>query len=194
MVISFQKSYNVTEKYIEKHPDIIFTPADKGNTTVVVNKLDPKNKFETMLSYKKIYNPCTLNPIEDLVDKLTNVKNRWVQKGFINKFTLYKHFDSAGNLARAYDLPKIYKLNETNKKGIPNRLIIPLIGSPLHKFAEYIDSIMKCKLPVSDTNVKISLDFTEKIKNIVLPKDYVLVSFEVVSMFTNISRKQFQIV
>jgi len=54
-----------TEKFIEEHPDILFTRADKGNITVALNKNFYIEKME-MLCDTNTYTKIKKNPIKNI--------------------------------------------------------------------------------------------------------------------------------
>jgi len=57
-----------TKQFIKNHPNLLFTRADKGNTTVALDKNDYIAKIEKMLQDQEIYTLINKNPI----NKITN--------------------------------------------------------------------------------------------------------------------------
>jgi len=78
-----------------------------------------------------------------------------------------------------YGLPKIHKAN------IPLRPITSSIGSPTYNLSKHLVSILSPLLNNMYT-VKNSVDFTQKMMGVEICEDEVMVSFDVVSLFTSI--------
>jgi len=83
-------------------------------------------------------------------------------------------------LPRAYGLPKIHK------EGHPLRIIVSSSGSPLHNLAIFLHKILIKSLPSHFSRVKNSLQLKKLLSNLYIPDDCCLVSFDVVSLFTNV--------
>ncbi|CAG5073418.1 Protein of unknown function [Cotesia congregata] len=75
-----------------------------------------------------------------------------------------------------------------HKPGCKLRPVVSCIGSPGYKLARFLHTIL---LSISTTcryRVKNSLEFVEKVKSLILPPGYIMVSLDVVSLFINIPR------
>ena len=83
-------------------------------------------------------------------------------------------------------IPRIYRLPKIHKEGVPLRPIVNTIGSPTYELAKYVAKILKPLVGNTDSFIKDSHDFVNLIKNETLEKDDILVSFDVVSLFTKI--------
>ena len=68
-----------TEKLIKEHK-IMFTPADKGNWTVVIMKEDYCDKVRIMLSYQKVYDKVDKDPTPQLIKDFTTLITKWKKK------------------------------------------------------------------------------------------------------------------
>lgn len=85
--------------------------------------------------------------------------------------------------------PKFYSLVKAHKTGFSVRSIVSFIGSPTYRLSTYITDILTLSFfQRTDYNIKDSFTFVEKIKHYTLPPGYVLISLDVVSLFTNIPR------
>ncbi|GAB0099411.1 uncharacterized protein DMENIID0001_152670 [Sergentomyia squamirostris] len=83
--------------------------------------------------------------------------------------------------------PAIYGLPKTHKEDYPLRPVMSCSQSPIYNLSRFLSDILK--LSISDLyeyNIKDSHSFVERIKNIVVPPDYIMVSFDVKSLFTNV--------
>ena len=79
--------------------------------------------------------------------------------------------------ASFYGLPKIHKDN------VPLRPIMSAIGSPTYELSKYLANILS-PLQNNKYTVKNSASFVEKIRTMSVDPDEILVSFDVVSLFT----------
>jgi len=173
-------SVSSTKKFIKHNPDIIFTRADKGNTTVALDRMDYINKMEINLSDNNTYTLVQRNPINKLIEELKRTLKRWLQNDYISSYTHSQINASNAILPRAYGLPKIHKI------GHPLRIIVSSIGSPLHNFATFLKIILQTSFPITCNNFKNSVEIVKKLANIYIPEDHDLVSLDVVSLFTNV--------
>jgi len=150
--------FSLTKKFVKDNNNLIITRADKGNTTVVIDKIDYKQKMLTMLSdtntYKIIKKDLSRKITEDLRTLLV--------------------------IPRAYGLPKIHKT------GYPLRIIVSSINSTLHPLALFLHKIINNNINNHYSDVKNSQDLVKKLKNIDLTTNIKLASLDVVSLFTNI--------
>lgn len=90
----------------------MFTPADKGNTTVAMNKNDYYKKMDLLLNDVNTYKIVKNNPLENLRKSSYYILSLWNENGFINrKFKKNDLTQTNTNIARCYGLPKIHKDN-----------------------------------------------------------------------------------
>ncbi|XP_060528287.1 uncharacterized protein LOC132703174 [Cylas formicarius] len=83
-----------------------------------------------------------------------------------------------------YGLPKIHK------EAVPLRPIVSAIGSPTYHLVKHLTKLLEPLIGRTASHIKDSTQFIQKIKNITLsPKD-ILVSFDVVSLFTMVPVKE----
>ena len=80
---------------------------------------------------------------------------------------------------KLYGLIKVHKINN------PARPVGSMIGTPEYNLAKFLDSVIKPSIPdkymLSSTN-----HFIEKLKQVKVQSHQILVSFDVVSLFTNV--------
>lgn len=170
----------VTKKFLKDHKNIVITKSDKGGTTVVMFKSDYQQKMMDLLQDESTYERIFIDP--------TSAVNKEV-KSIINKLERNQKIESKfAKLLIIEDpvAPKAYGLPKTHKPGIPIRPIVSTIGSPCYKISKYLCSILKPMTLNSQYNIKNSFCLKEQLDKMVLGQDDVLVSFDVVSLFTNI--------
>ncbi|XP_067216467.1 uncharacterized protein [Linepithema humile] len=169
-----------TKKFINENPDLLFTRADKGNSTVVMKKSEYMEKMVDILSDTNTYQIVKKDPTKILTDKLRSLLARWRERGYIDDIKYRCLLETDGNTPRAYGLPKIHK------EGYPLRVIVSSINSPLYKIANFLHGILANNVPNSKRNIKNSFDLVEKLNGVFLESDHCLASLDVVSLFTNI--------
>lgn len=83
-------------------------------------------------------------------------------------------------------VPRIYGLPKIHKPGNKLRPIISNINAPAYKLAKWILSEFKSLPQPKGLDIKNSFEFIDKIANIKLKNDDILVSFDVVSLYPNV--------
>lgn len=150
-------------------------PADKGNATVVMNTTDYTDRISTLLedgTYRKIRNPTARisRNINKLIKASTSIPDNMKERLTVT--------DPKTPLL--YGLPKIHK------EGTPLRPIVSAIGSATHPIARLLVQHLQPAVGKTASFIKDSADFINKIQSITLQPEHILVSFDVVSLFTNI--------
>lgn len=97
----------------------------------------------------------------------------------ISRYDKLKLTSHAATAPRLYGLPKIHKPD------MPLRPISSSIEVPCYSLSKHIGHILK-NIILEKYNIKNSLELKEKFKNISLDDDEILISLDVVSLFTNI--------
>lgn len=167
-----------TDKFLKLNKNIIITKSDKGGTTVVMFKDDYHNKMIDLLNDTTTYVIVPEDPTIALNKEVKSLLTKLKNKKVIDSKTCNSLFSEDPISPRAYGLPK------THKPGIPIRPIVSTIGSPC--YSKHICKILKPLTINSKYNIKNSYNLKELVDNIRLEENDVLVSFDVVSLFTNI--------
>ena len=82
--------------------------------------------------------------------------------------------------------PRLYGLPKIHKKDIPMRPIVSFINSPLYNLSKFLCKLLSPLVGNTEFTVKNSYEFVQFLNSIVLKKNECMVSFDVVSLFTNI--------
>lgn len=83
--------------------------------------------------------------------------------------------------------PKLYGLPKIHKPDVPMRPIISSVNSTTYNISKYLSDILKVTFNnTNNYNIKDTFTFAIEMENIILPENYVLISLDVVSLFTNI--------
>ena len=80
---------------------------------------------------------------------------------------------------------KLYGMCKVHKEGYPLRPVISMLNSPEYKLAKYLDNFIKPNIPISFSCDSTDL-FLDNLKAFSINPNMKVVSFDVVSLFTNI--------
>lgn len=172
-----------TVNFFKQHADIMIAKADKGNAIVIMHKADYSQKMEQLLQDETTYEVLKDDPTKSIQRKCNTMVSGWQKLKYIDKPT--------AQFLRTYNgvIPKIYGLCKVHKPpNFPLRPIVSYIGSPLYNLSKFYCGVLKKVVRKSENTVVNAFQFKEKIKNIIVPSDYVLVSLDIVSLFTNIPK------
>jgi hypothetical protein len=129
------------------------------------------------------YRCIEYNPLKSLID---------TEKDFVKSLKVIKACASVfSGLHLSYEpdtltLPKFYGLPKIHKEGTPLRPITSTVGAPGYYLAKFFDVVINRVFNRSDFHITNTLEFVETIRKIKINKNDILVSFDVVSMFTSI--------
>ena len=143
-------------------------------------KSDYNVGMNEILKDDETYREINRNPLRKTTDKCNELLKRWKKSGYISEATYFSLLNTDGNLPRAYGLPKIHKANH------PLRIIISSIDSPTYFLAKFISNILSKSLTKPFSYVKDSVDLKNRLLKIFIPTNYVLISLDVSSLFTNV--------
>lgn len=169
------------KRFFTDNEDIFATRSDKGGHTVIndVEKYD--QEIATLLN-----NPCytitETNPLKELVTKETKLMRFFSTNYKTRHLVTAKYEPEIKHLARMYGLPKVHKDNYCL------RPITSMHSSPGHASGQIFDEILKDIFPRSHFHIKDSYEMKRFLDTTTISEQDVLVSFDVVSMYTNIPR------
>ena len=178
----FSEKLQSTFSFLKSNPNIFFTEADKGNVTVGMSRVDYKSKRLTLFGEESTYKIIRRNPIRRLQKSVYKILSDFNENDYLNfKYNPLQLTQTDTMLAKAYSLPKIHKPDA------PLRPVISTIGSPLHFLSKIIYDEIKNALPTPKSHINNSFEFIQRISNLHIPDDYIIISLDVSSMFTNIT-------
>ncbi|XP_037528652.1 uncharacterized protein LOC119405898 [Rhipicephalus sanguineus] len=175
-----QQERDAVKRLRENH-DIVILPADKGNASVLLDKSKYIEKMHLLLSDKQTYAPAARDPTPKLqrdLQKLLSDIFRMVPPQ--HKQLYYKLLCHNGSAPAIYGLPKVHKTD------IPLRPIVDFTRSPLYRLSGFLHRVISPLVGKGATYIRNTYDFIEKVKNTIVDPDEVLVSFDVVSLFTSV--------
>ncbi|XP_071055083.1 uncharacterized protein [Onthophagus taurus] len=172
-----------TVKFLKENSNIIVTKADKGSTTVIMKKEIYVNKAEDMLKDIDTYKSFGNN--KDKTNYVQNIMNNLLKdllnKNFINDIEFKRLINHNTVISKAYFLPKIHKTD------VPLRPIISSVGAATYGISTHFAKMLAVAFDSrTDYNVKNTFQFVEEVRGLELPQGYVIVSLDVVSLFTNV--------
>ena len=108
-----------------------------------------------------------------------NFVNYYVKK-CLNKVNDFEKLISVGNKPG-----KMYGMTKIHKDQVPLRSVVSMVGTSEYNLAKYLDQTIKPYIP--DTYLLRSMnDFIERLKQCSINSHNIVVSFDVVSLFTNV--------
>lgn len=173
--------FNKCKMYLKQHPEICIINSDKGNVTVTMYKDDYIRRSQILLDDTKYYKPIRADPSCTLQQKANKIVSELKNKNMIEEITAKKLMIYNSVTPRFYSLPKIHK------PVLSMRPIISSINSPNSKITNLLTQILTNAYDNNNPyHVNDSFSFSEFINNFQLPPNYVLISLDVVSLFTNL--------
>jgi len=130
------KEFVICKNFLKNNQDIFLTKADKGQVTVIMDKMTYTDQMLKILDDANTYRSVKNNPLRKITTKCDNLLKLWRDNDIIDE-KIYRALKCTnGNLPRCYGLPKIHK------PGHPLRLVVSSIGSPLYDVAKFIHGIL----------------------------------------------------
>lgn len=177
---------NRTSAFFKNNAHLFATKSDKGGHTVVAEVASYEQKLASLLNdnnYIELDQDSLLDLIKDILIEKDKVFYEALYgndkiKRFFKDLPLYE--PDTLNLAKFYGLFKIHK------EGHPLRPITSTVQSPGYLLAKVFTVILERIFPRTSHHIKDSYEFVEFIDGVSIKKDDILVSFDVVSMYTSI--------
>ena len=166
---------------LKRNKEIVVLPADKGSAIVLLDRVDYDKKMMDLLSDNKTYIEVQSRATKDLANQINKE---------LAKLKRLNHLsDEHTKQLRAGEdpTPRIYGLPKVHKESVPLRPVVSCQSSPNYKLAKFLHGILRPCLQTGGTTVKSSNDFLMKLNNIDIKNDEIMVSFDITSLFTNIS-------
>src|SRR5580765_4521485 len=178
-----QKGFSMCKSFLHNNKEILVTRADKGQTTVILDRNEYVQKMEALLKDPYTYKKLKRDPNNALTNKLNSLVKSWRSNDLIDNIT-YKFLNCTnGNTPRCYGLPKIHK------NGLPLRIIVSTLNSPGYNIANYIHSIIQRSIKKPNSHIRDGWSFSRTIKDRIINKNEIMISLDVTSLFTNIPKE-----
>ena len=164
---------------------------DKGNGVAILDSKSYCEKLSLIVNDASKFSPVNFDINNQSLSTVT--KAPWILKEksiryYLNTYFKFLDETTLWKLSPTGTVPgKLYGLAKVHKTGCPLRPVNCMVNTPEYNISKYLDTLIKPLVP-SEFSVKSTYDFLEKIKSTQLAKTDVLVSFDVVSLFTNVPR------
>ena len=162
-------------KELQSNTSIVILPADKGRSTVILNREDYLENCMDHINNGP-YQLLKKDPTTKIKTKTLKQLKVLKDNVFIDNKLYYCLKPTDSPAPRFYGQPKIHKL------GVPIRAIVSYSGSLLYNLNKYVANILKDE----NNNAKNSTTFSNYIRNVAIEDDEIMVSFDVTSLYTNI--------
>jgi hypothetical protein len=160
---------------LKNNTDHTILPADKSNATVILNTADYKQKITSILE-GPAYRRLTREPTVSTEQKTTLL----LKKSTLTENICKQLHSSGSRPPRLYGHPKIHK------DGAPLRHTVNNIGAPIYQFSKYLAGLLRQFTGNSVHHVKKSVRFVQILESLRVHPEDIMVSFDVVSLFTNV--------
>nr|VZI36852.1 unnamed protein product [Spirometra erinaceieuropaei] len=154
----FSKVERDALRELKADKDLAIVPADKGRSTVVLDRTDYLQKAKGLLEDRQFYVPCATNPVRPLAHEINATLLALENSGAITPTDKRLAIPQDTALARFYGLPKVHK------DGAPLQPIASLKGTPTYGLAKWLFRRLKFQTDESDTTVSSSAQFLETLK------------------------------
>lgn len=190
------KKHNLTQgqrdsiKTLRNNKNIVIKPADKGGMVCILNRTSYINEAHRQLNNTKYYTEIPEPLKQDLIPKINHILDRLYRTNYITSDQLkYLQANNDDRLRRFYLLPKIHKPREKwPQADMPEgRPIVSDCGSESKRISEYIDFFLAPLANKHPSYIKDTYDFIDKIRNKPINQDYILVTGDVTSLYTNMN-------
>ncbi|XP_064468708.1 uncharacterized protein LOC135382970 [Ornithodoros turicata] len=159
---------------------IMILPSDKGKSTVVMDKDAYISKTKELFQDKSRFVELPTDPTQKSERALVQRLRQLRECGSISD-TVYKRlFSSDGATPRAYGLPKVHKPD------VPLRPIVSFTGAPTYQLSRFLVELLSPIMYKNGHSTKNSREFCSSVRDVVINSDETMVSFDVVSLFTNV--------
>jgi hypothetical protein len=168
-----------TLKNLRQDRSIVILKADKGNSTVIMNRNDYDFKIQTMLA-EGPYTLLKSDPTEDVRKQVKEFCNCLLLQSTISDKTFKFLTNGNQRCPTVYGLPKIHKQN------IPLRPIVDFWFSPTYRLASFLVPVLKTLTENHPYAVQNGFQFVDLIKTKLIRRTEQMVSFDGVSLFTKV--------
>ncbi|XP_044759503.1 uncharacterized protein LOC123317202 [Coccinella septempunctata] len=178
----YQREFYYCRNYLKEHPEILVTQSDKGNITVIMDRAQYIELSNTILHDERYYKTLARDPTTTIQNKCNALIRELVNEGHLTQSQGKRLYFYNAVPAKFYGLPKVHKPT------LSLRPIISSINTPTSKLSTYISDILTRYLSTTRGRyyVRDTFSFAESVSDLQLPNDYVLISLDVVSLFSNI--------
>ncbi|VDN18024.1 unnamed protein product [Dibothriocephalus latus] len=133
--------------------DIVTLPADKGRSTVVMDKVEYGAKVNDLLMDKDSYAPSTISKLKKLVNNINKAVDKLRKSEALTRREALAAKATGAAMARFCYLPKLHK------PGVPLRPIVFLRGTPTFGLSKWLYQRLCFLIKDSQWKVKSAKEF-----------------------------------
>lgn len=178
--LALHKIERETKKFLKDNTDILILKADKGNTTVAIDKKEYHKKTTDILSDTNTYIILKKDPTITIQNKLNKTIDQLVASNLMTAEQSKIVKCNCGVFPKMYFQPKIHK------NTVPLRPIVSFVGSPTYALTKFLSNLISHAFVRDQYHVKDSFEMVKYIQGFSIPDDHILISLDVISLFTNI--------
>lgn len=177
----YQNLFLQSQRFLKEHPSLLVLQSDKGNVTVIMQKTTYVDLANQLLLDDKYYKILNRDPTLTLQNKSNQIIKEFSNKGYITSEEAKKLFEYNTIPALFYGLPKIHKPT------LSLRPIVSSINTPTSNLSVFASKVLSASLDNNNRYyVKDSFQAAMVLNNFQLPENYVIISLDIVSLFSNI--------
>ncbi|XP_068697418.1 uncharacterized protein [Montipora foliosa] len=166
--------------------EIILKKADKGTTTVIMNKCDKTQEAQTHLNNREHYKLLKNAMAEETLQRVNELVTRLHQNNFIDDMTK-KWFSQTRNPPR---IPIFYTLTKIHKQKPVSRPIISGCEGLSERLSSSVDKLLQPIAQTQKSYLKDTTHFINFIEKTKVLQNTILVSMDVTSLYTNIPQEE----
>ena len=181
-----KRKYNLTKaerKALEElrdRSDLVITNADKGGAVVIQDTENYIKEANRQLNDTTFYKKCEIDLTNIHCEKVNQTVEQFKKSNLIP--------EKIASMLKCKDPkpPKFHTLPKIHKKSNPGRPVISSIGCHTTNISKYVDHHLQEHVSKLPSYVKDTTDFINKIKDLTVPDNAILVTMDVSSLYTNI--------
>ena len=166
---------------LRTNKDITILPADKGNATVILDSVEYEEKAANILDhppFQRLEKDPTTKTEKRINDKLKQlVKQKKIGQPTANHLRVSE---------KGTRPPLFYGSAKIHKPNVPLRPIVSTVGSATYNLSRFVSNLLKPYAMHTDSYISNTKDFIEKLQDIEIADDEVMVSFDVKALFTSV--------
>ena len=166
---------------LRQNKNIVILPADKGKATVVLDKVEYDQKALKLLA-EPPFRKIRKDPTKRNESRVNDGLKRLLHQKEIDQAT-HDHLRVSLNGSRP---PLFYGTVKIHKPDRPLRPIVSAVGSATYQLSKYVSNILAHYVEKSRSFLRDTKDFNQKLENVKIAEDEILVSFDVKSLFTSV--------
>ena len=158
--------------------------ADKGSTTVVMNKTGKIREGQSQINDEYNYSSLTEPMVKETQNKVSRL---------IANLHRVKHIDDMARLSQTPcppRIPELYTLTKIHKPTLTGRLIISGCDGPTERISSFVDTLLQPIFKSQRSYLKDATDFINFIESTKVKNRTFLVSMDVTSLYTNIPQNE----